>query len=267
MAFGGAVAVSGGMLAPRNVTWLFRISLIGFAMTVAAYVAIVAAIVHPAPAFRHVRAGGEIRFHANTPLPPEVERLGAEISAAFAATPLDLPEGGVDIWLIDEDWRARLFFAGSPRASGLTYPVAAPHSVFLRHTDFTSNRLVRGGRAVPPPRTLTYFLMHEITHLAVAEHVGRFRIARLPLWVNEGFADYVALGPASPAMLARAAQGLPLPRAHYGTYPLERVCVTLAMERLSGDLDAVFAIDAPIGPDGTCPVSAQFGIAPAGVGT
>jgi hypothetical protein len=68
-------------------------------------------------------------------------------------------------------------------------------------------------------------------------------------------------------MVARAARGAPLPGAVWGTYAEERVCVTLALARLSGDLDALFALNADMEPGGTCPSVSRFGIAPAGAGT
>jgi hypothetical protein len=58
-----------------------------------------------------------------------------------------------------------------------------------------------------------------------------------------------------------------MPASDWGTYARERVCVTLSLARLSGDLDALFALDAAMGPDGACPLVPQFGIASAGGGT
>ncbi len=254
-------------MSPRAVRLLFRLSLVGFLLTLAAYAVLVAVVAWPDPLFRRERGGGLVTFHATHRLPDAAEAMAEAVTAAFVASPLGLPEEGVDVWLVDEGWPVRLFFAGSPGASGLTYPVASTRNVFLRHADLGRNRLVRGARAVPPPRTLGYYLVHEITHLAVAERVGRWRIVRMPRWINEGFADYVALGPAPPGLVARAQAGEPLPGAVWGTYAAERVCVTLALTRLSGDLDALFALDAQMGPDGTCPTVPQFGIAPTGAGT
>ena len=254
-------------MSPRLARLLFRLGLTGFCLTLALYAGLFAVIAWPGALFSQQRGGGLVTFHAAAPLPESAEALAARVTAAFVAAPLGLPEHRVDVWLVDEGWPVRLFFAGSPRASGLTYPVASTRNVFLRHADLGRDRLVRGGRVVPPPRTLGYYLVHEITHLMVAERVGRLAVVRMPRWINEGFADYVALGPAPPALIARAASGLPLPRDAYGTYAAERVCVTLALARLSGDLDALFALRAEIGADGTCPVVAQFGIAPAGAGS
>lgn len=62
-------------------------------------------------------------------------------------------------------------------------------------------------------------------------------------------------------------RGLLLPRGVFGTCPQERVCVTLALEWLGGDLDTLLALRDEMRPDGACPLVPQFGIAPVGTGT
>jgi hypothetical protein len=257
----------GVMTSDRRPRLLLRIAVAGFAAVLCAYACLIAILALPEPLFRHERGAGLVTFHATRPLPPEAESMAREVTSAFVASPLGLPGRQVDIWLVDEGWQARLFFSGSLRASGLTYPVLSTRNVFLRHADLAANRLRRGDIAVPPPRTLSYYLIHEITHLMVADRVGAVRIVRMPRWINEGFADYVALGPAPPQMVALAEAGVRLPARHWGTYARERVCVTLALARLSGDLDALFALDVPLPGDAACPVVPQFGIAGARTGT
>jgi hypothetical protein len=267
MAFGDAARDPAPMSGERLLRILFRVSIAGFCLTLAAYAGLFAAIARPGAFYGHSSGAGLVTFHAAEPLPPEAVPLAEAVTAAFAGSPLGLPAHAVDVWLVEEGWPVRLFFAGSPRASGLTYPVASTRNVFLRHADLPRDRLIRDGVAVTPPRTLVYYLVHEITRLMVAERVGPLRIVRMPRWINEGFADYVALGPAPPGMVARALAGERLPASRWGTYAEERVCITLALARLSGDLDALFAMDAAMGPDGACPVVPQFGIAPTGAGT
>jgi hypothetical protein len=48
------------------------------------------------------------------------------------------------------------------------------------------------GRPVAADRPLSYFIAHELMHVANARAVGRWRYARLPQWVDDGYADYVA---------------------------------------------------------------------------
>lgn len=255
------------MLPPRLARILFRVSLTGFLLTLAAYGALFAVLAHPGALFSHARGNGLVTFHSRAPLPVEAERMADEVVAALEHAPLGPLTIPVDIWMVDEGWPVRLFFVGSPEASGLTYPVLSTRNVFLRYVDLPRGRLSFRGRSVPPPRTLRYYLVHEVTHLMLADRVGRLGIVDVPVWVNEGFADYVALGPAPPEMVALARLGHPLPRAVFGSYPLERVCVTLALRHLRGDLAALFALDTGLGSGGTCPLGDEFGIATGGSGS
>ena len=224
-------------------------------------------LANPQALFRHDRGTDMLSFHSTSPLPPEAEITAQEVMRAVAVSPLGAPTRPIRIFMVDEGWPVRLFFVGSPDASGLTYPVISTRNVFLRYVDLPAGRLSFRGHAVPPPRTLHYYLVHEVAHLVLAERVGRLRIASVPRWINEGVADYVALGPAPPVMVALAAAGHPLPQAVFGSYPLERVCVSLALDRLDGDLDVLLALDAGMAPGGSCPDMPQIGIAPVGPGT
>ncbi len=251
------------MLPYRVQTWLFRLSFTGFCLTVLSYAVLCLALAFPGAAFSHQRGNDLITFHSTQPLPLEAVAMADEVTAAFEAAPLGPLRQPVDIWMVEEGWQVRLFFVGSPDASGLTYPVIAPRNVFLRYVDLPAGRLSFRGQSVPPPRTLRYYLIHEVTHLMLADYAGRLEIARIPRWVNEGFADYVAMGPAPPDMVSLAMAGHPLPRRYFGSYGLERVCVTLALERLGGDLDALIALRDDLPEEGGCPLVPQFGIAPA----
>jgi hypothetical protein len=262
MAGGADTPYPARMLPPEIARIFFRVGLAGFVVTLCAYLALCLALARPDAFFSHARGNGAVTFHSSAPLPPAAERVADEVMAAFIGSPIGVPEQPLDIWMVDEGWPVRLFFVGSPTAAGLTYPVLSIRNVFLRYVDLERGVLSFEGMYVPPPRTLRYYLVHEITHLMLAERIGRLGIVDVPVWINEGFADYVALGPADPNMVRLAEMGHPLPRRQFGSYPAERVCVTLALERLAGDLDALLALDAQLGPNGACPFVPQFGIAP-----
>jgi hypothetical protein len=245
----------------RLLRWAFWLSVLGAVAVVTVQIALMVVVARPAGFFTHADGNGAITFHAEGEIPPGAHVLADEVMALLAAGPMGAPEMPVDIWLVEDGWPLRLFFAGSPTASGLTYPVASTRNVFLRHADLSVNRLVRDGFAIPPPRTLSYFLVHEITHLQVAQHVGRWRIVRMPRWVNEGFADYVALGPASPHMIAAVEVGVDLARQQFGTYPRERACVTLALAQLPSP-QALFDLEVGIAARAGLPVCPRNGHCP-----
>ena len=155
----------------------------------------------------------------------------AEAWAALQDTPFGQPDHPIDVFIVDGGWRHRLFFAGAPWAGGLTYPIFWRDRVFLRDVDLEAGRLIYDGAPVPPPRDLTYYLVHEITHLRHAEVMGAVEMFRSPHWVREGVPDLAALGPAGPELLQAAMAGEDLPRAAFGSYPIERVCVTIVLSR------------------------------------
>ena len=45
-----------------------------------------------------------------------------------------------------------------------------------------------------PPRTLDYFIAHELTHELTGRTVGPLRFYRMPQWIREGYADYIGKG-------------------------------------------------------------------------
>ena len=54
--------------------------------------------------------------------------------------------------------------------------------------------LTRAGKPVPGNRPLDYFVVHELTHAMTGRYVGAIEYHRLPVWVREGYADYVGKG-------------------------------------------------------------------------
>ena len=65
--------------------------------------------------------------------------------------------------------------------------------VFLRESDMERDRLIGpGGQPFAADRPLSYFIAHEVMHIANARALGRLAYLRLPQWVNDGYADYVA---------------------------------------------------------------------------
>ena len=70
-------------------------------------------------------------------------------------------------------------------------------NVFLRQSDIDRDALMRpNGTPAERPRTLTYYAAHEIGHSLTGEREGFAHLYNfgLPVWVREGYADYVGLG-------------------------------------------------------------------------
>jgi hypothetical protein len=85
-----------------------------------------------------------------------------------------------------------LFARQNYRVGGVADWLVGQH-VFLRESDMVNDRLISpSGRPVASDRPLSYFIAHELMHIANVRTVGRWRYAREPQWVDDGYADYVA---------------------------------------------------------------------------
>ena len=93
-----------------------------------------------------------------------------------------------------------------------------------------ADRLTKGDYVIMPPRTLSYYLKHELTHIVQIERLGTLRYVAMSRDVREGVADYVALGSADETLRSAVAahipgaDRLPLMQAH-GVYPEFHVMV------------------------------------------
>lgn len=120
--------------------------------------------------------------------------LLGEVERRLAAAPPELRQAALDWHIVvsNTEWRRRLTFLDKYSAGGVNYHLL-PRTAFLRQADIARDRLAgNDGRDVPPPRTLAYFAAHEIAHGMVTARIGALARLRLPVWIEEGLADYVA---------------------------------------------------------------------------
>jgi hypothetical protein len=152
-----------------------------------------ALLVAPDPLFAHARAGAFLVVHADTPLPPETDAVIALAEARIASSPLFDETRAHDVYVCAAPWRWSLLSGVNARAGAVAMaPIG--RSVFTREARFERNRLVgASGREAEPPRTIDYYLAHEVTHTLTADALG-LAYFDLPEWVREGYADYVARG-------------------------------------------------------------------------
>ncbi len=149
----------------------------------------------PQPLFRFSVTTANFTLHSDTPFDDDAgKQLLERVRATLATSPLYGPQQHYDVYICNSDWRRAFFFNRKYRAGGLSYyPVT--DNVFLRTASVEQNRLIgSNGAIVPGERTLEYFAAHELTHVLVGHAVGWIHYWRLPVWVREGYADYVAKG-------------------------------------------------------------------------
>ena len=192
-----------------------------------------ALIVWPDPLFAFSLGSGKIIVSSDRPIPSAGgERFLRDCERLLDRSPLKASGRQYRVYVTNEDWRHHLFFLPDPKAWGLAYGFGG--TVFLSGADFEIGRVVHWGYVGTPPRTLASLCAHELTHIITWEHVGLARY-RVPKWVWEGFADYVAIENRESFEELRDALGdrpvdIPM-RMKYGFYPRYRLLVRFFIER------------------------------------
>ena len=211
---------------------------LGFAAGIGAFGATIAA---PGFAFAHARGADGITFHANNPLPPEAEDIARQISAELDASILGRGDSELSLFVTEGGWRDALFFSSVRQVGGIVYvPMTSSHA-FLTGADFAGNRLKKGNYVIKGSRTLVYYGVHELAHIRTYERTGPLAFHALPMWVQEGLAEYVALGAPDAAgwdiALSNRPTTVAAQRRLGAAYPRERALVAWAVEHAGWSLD------------------------------
>jgi hypothetical protein len=149
-------------------------------------------LAYPQPLFAYELQHAGIVVHATRPIPDAMratlERVRARLDRSAVADPEHLDH----VFLCDSRWLFALFARGNYRAGGIADVFVGQH-VFLRENDMQHDRLIGpSGQPVSADRPLSYYIAHELMHVAIGRRLGRLGYARLPQWVDDGLADYVA---------------------------------------------------------------------------
>lgn len=142
--------------------------------------------------FPYRAMAGETPIYSSTPIPPEmndvVARADARVreSAIFAPGVLRRP-----IFLTNGGVRWRLLSLGAGTSFGLTRSLGG--SIVINRSSVAGDR-VWNGSPVAGSRALTGVIAHERTHMLIRAHFGLLADGRYPVWVREGYCDYVAGG-------------------------------------------------------------------------
>lgn len=227
---------------------LLRAGAFGFAALITINIVFAMLISFPGWAFAHSDGTDRLQIHSPEPLPPETRGFAAQIMAALDQSALPPGDTPIDVYITGPGWREALFFAAAPGAGGLVYGLVPNRKVFLSGADILSDRLLKGDVVITPPRTLTYYFVHEIAHVSQIDRYGLIDYHRMPKVIREGVADYLALGPVSDAVRCDVAaqdpdaSRLDLMIAH-GAYPEYRLAVSDMIE----DGDVVALMDKSLG--------------------
>jgi len=155
----------------------------------AAYLVLLA---YPQPLFAYQLHHAGITVYATTPIPDAMRTTLDRVRERINRSPLIEPARQEQVFICDTPWVFALFARTNHRAGGVADAFLG-QNVFLRDSDMATDRLISpGGQPVAADRPLSYYIAHELMHIAQARHLGRVGYARLPRWTDDGYADYVA---------------------------------------------------------------------------
>lgn len=187
-------------------------------------------------AFPHQARFGSTMVYADRPIDSAMPRVLARADALLAASPLDRPGLARTVVLTDGGWRWRLMALGYGGAIALRRPFS---SVLLFNRSDVARDRVTNGAPIGGVRTLSGTIAHEMTHLLTARRFGEWRLATMPAWKREGYADVVAretsVGGAADEALIRARD----PHARVLVYYEGRRRAAAELARNGGSVDAL----------------------------
>jgi hypothetical protein len=193
-------------------------------------------LIHPQPLFAYELQHAGLVVHATRPIPDAMRATLERVRARLDRSSLYDPARVDHVFICNSRWLFALFARTNYRVGGVADVFVGQH-VFLRESDMDHDRLISpSGQPVSSDRPLSYFIAHELMHVAHGRHLGRLGYARLPQWVDDGHADYVAraiaLGHALDAFKAGGRELDPMKSGLYIRYHL-MVAYVLDKERVA----------------------------------
>ena len=148
--------------------------------------------VHPQPLFAYSTRQDGIVVHSTHPMSGEMRAIVERAQQRLQRTVIYDGTKETHVFYCESPLLFTLFTRTKYRAGGLA-SVLLGQNVFLRRGDLINDRMIGfSGSQVPASRPFSYFLAHELMHIAQARALGIFGYSRLPTWVDDGYADYVA---------------------------------------------------------------------------
>lgn len=133
--------------------------------------------------------GAFIHVRSDEPIPASAASVISLAESKIRRSPLFDPKRSYSVYVCNAPWRWNYFSGFDARSRGFQTPLG--RAVFIRGARWDNNQLL-GPDGRDGPRSLDVYIAHEVTHMMVADRVGLVAARRMPVWVREGYAEYVA---------------------------------------------------------------------------
>ena len=154
----------------------------------------VTVLAHPDPLFAYHVTYGRLELRSDAPFDFAAgQSVLADVERRLDQSELN-DRGSHRAIIANAAWRRELTFLWNGGAAGLNY-YPLTRNVFIRRSDIEADRVFgASGKMAQPPRTLAYYIAHEIGHTLTKERVGEAEFFSMPRWLREGVADYIGFG-------------------------------------------------------------------------
>lgn len=169
-----------------------RWAALGLGLIAGSYFAVLS---YPQPAFAYHVSYRQFDVWSDRPIDAGISTVLDDATRRLKTSELYSSEQRFRIFFCNATWRMGLYGLFQTGTGGLVYSWLTTNA-YLHEADIAHNRII-------PPRTrkepmrdaehrpLSYFIAHEATHVMQARAFGRFAAPLYPVWLNEGYADYV----------------------------------------------------------------------------
>lgn len=149
----------------------------------------------PQPLFAHKVSYGGYQVWSDRPIEPQITGVLDDVTRRISRSAIYSPDQRFRIFICNDPWRLALYSQRFSGGIGGMADTGFTRNVYIRSADIARNRLIppSGWDAVKmADRPLSYYLAHELAHVMESRAFGRGSAVRYPIWLNEGYADYVA---------------------------------------------------------------------------
>jgi hypothetical protein len=160
-------------------------------------VAYLCVLAFPQPAFSYHSTYENFEIWSDRPIEPEISAVLDDAKRRLQTSVLYSSDQKFRVFFCNSSWRLWLYDGVFDTQLGGAADTLFYRNIYIRATDITSNSIYPsrpGPLTDAAHRPLSYFIAHEATHVMESRTFGRLMGMRFPLWLNEGYADYVGKG-------------------------------------------------------------------------
>lgn len=144
--------------------------------------------------FKYEVTQNNLSLYSDEPISGNANNILNEVQTRLLKSQIYDPKKTYRIFICNDINRYKFFClrSDSGQVGGFCRPYLSTN-VFITKSDINTNHIFNShGSEVQEPRTLSYVIAHELTHVVSEEKVGAISDLQLPAWINEGYSEYVA---------------------------------------------------------------------------